>query len=82
MQNMDVYKFCMTQHVSLAFLTGQTEVETRPGVSNRLCHGPHDSENKKKILHISSLYSIVLMPTMCHYLIFSFFYKIILEGSG
>ena len=40
---MDVYKFCMTQHVSL------TEVETRPGVSNRLCHAePQDSENVKK----------------------------------
>ena len=46
---MDVYKFCMTQHVSLASLTGQTEVETRPSVSNRLCHAePQDSENVKK----------------------------------
>ena len=49
MQNMDVYKFCMTQHVSLASLTGYTEVETWPGVSNRLCHAePQDSENVKK----------------------------------
>ena len=63
---MDVYKFCMTQHVSLASLTGKTEVETRPGVSNRLCHAePQDSENVKKIFLISSFYSIVLMPTMC-----------------
>ena len=43
---MDVYKFSMTQHVSLASLTGKTEVETRTGVSNRLCHvEPQDSEN-------------------------------------
>ena len=45
---MDVCKFCMTQHISLASLTGCIEVETRPGVSNRLCHAePKDSENKK-----------------------------------
>ena len=76
----------MTQHVSL---TGLTEVETQPCVSNRLCHAePQDSENVKEVLLISWFYSIVLMPTLCPlslyyiYLIFSFFYKIILEGSG
>ena len=46
---MDVYKFCMTQHVSLASLTGKTEVETQPGVSYRLCHAEsQNSENVKK----------------------------------
>ena len=83
MQNMDDYKFCMTQHVSLASLTGWTEVETRPVVSNQLCHAePQDSENVKKILLISSFYSIVLMSTMCPLSYIFFFYKIILEGSG
>ena len=49
---MNIYKFCMTQHVSL---TGWTEVETRLGVSYRLCHAePQDAENVKKILFISS----------------------------
>ena len=38
---MDVYKS----------LTGKTEVETQPCVSNRLCHAePQDSENVKEIL--------------------------------
>ena len=37
MQNMDVYEFCITQHVSLAS-DGVDGGETRPGVSNRLSH--------------------------------------------
>ena len=82
MQNMDVYKFFITQHNSLASLMGLTEVETRSSVSNWLGHAePKDAGNEEQLL-ISSIYNIALMPTMCHYLIFSFFYKIILEGSG
>ena len=60
MQNKDVYKFCMTKHVSLASLTGWTEVETRPGVSSRLCHAEsQDSENVKKkyLLYLRSIVS-------------------------
>ena len=56
----------MIQHMSLASLTGYTEVETLPGVSYLLCHAePQDAENVKKILLISSFYSIVLVPIMC-----------------
>ena len=59
MPNMDVYKFCMTQHVSLVSLTGYTEMETRPSVSNQLCHAePQDSENVQKyFLYIHSIVS-------------------------
>ena len=51
MQNLDIYKFYMIQQVYLAFLTGYTEVETRPGVSNQLCHAePQDAGNVRKYL--------------------------------
>ena len=42
-------------------------MEILVGVSNQLCHAePQDAENVKKILLISSFYSVVLMLTICN----------------